>query len=814
MRKNLPVTEVEYVISDEMLIVSKTDPKGKIIDVNQAFVEASGFTARELIGQPHNIVRHPDMPPEAFENLWDTLKAGKPWAGAVKNRRKDGGFYWVLASVTPIWEAQQITGYTSIRSRLPADQREEAEHVYELLRSNRASAYRINAGMIRKKSVADIFAFFSGTLKARLVTLVALLGIFMLLIGAVGMTALRQVNLHAKSIYEDRAVPLAQLFEINDRMKDNESALFGAAVARRAGRPIGDVRGRINANADAISKVWAEYLATYLTPEEKSVADSFAVKRAAYVEKGLAPGLALLDGGNFEALNEYVASELGARFREAKVELDRLVAIQVKEAKFEFESGERSYLAAMWIVLLVIGVALVFGAIVGWHTTHAVTRPLARLNEILRLISQGNLANRIVLMRDDEVGEALRSVQAMQAQLAFAVEERRERGRLAVEEKAKALNEMAERVEQETAKAVGDVAATAGRAADNASLMNNSAELVGANSGSVAAAAEEALANAQTLTTAANHMNSSIAQIAGQIKSSRDLSIEAVSAMKNAQSIIAKLSNTASNVGTITDLISAIAGQTNLLALNATIEAARAGEAGRGFAVVASEVKSLAAQTAKATGEIAQQVSEIQGATQECVTSINAIGDVVQSVDEVSAQIAMAMEEQSQVTREITRTVQESTNAAREVATQIARVSAEARETGRRAAEIRDSSGEIAGKVDGLKTTLAHIVRTSTAEVNRRVQERVALNQSCQIEMRGSSCRAMVHDVSEKGTFRVDEIPNAELGAHVVVSVDAIGRGIRGVIDRIDQNGVLINCELSDAAQRNLQGLLSGRKAA
>ena len=85
------------------------------------------------MGQPHNIVRHPDMPPAAFQNLWDTIKAGKPWTGAVKNRRKNGDYYWVQASATPIWENGQITGYMSVRTKLPADQREEAERVYALI---------------------------------------------------------------------------------------------------------------------------------------------------------------------------------------------------------------------------------------------------------------------------------------------------------------------------------------------------------------------------------------------------------------------------------------------------------------------------------------------------------------------------------------------------------------------------------------------------------------------------------------------------------------------------------------------------------
>ena len=118
MRKNLPVTTNEYVLPDDTLIVSKTDTKGKLTYFNEQFVSASGFTEAELMGQPHNIVRHPDMPPAAFQNLWDTVQAGKPWSGAVKNRRKNGDYYWVQASATPIWENGQITGYMSVRTKI------------------------------------------------------------------------------------------------------------------------------------------------------------------------------------------------------------------------------------------------------------------------------------------------------------------------------------------------------------------------------------------------------------------------------------------------------------------------------------------------------------------------------------------------------------------------------------------------------------------------------------------------------------------------------------------------------------------------
>ena len=110
MRRNLPVTGQEYPLRDGMTIVSRTDLKGRITYVNDDFVEAAGFTLDELIGQPHNLVRHPDMPEQAFADLWQTLKAGRPWTGLVKNRRKNGDHYWVVANATPVLDGGQVTG--------------------------------------------------------------------------------------------------------------------------------------------------------------------------------------------------------------------------------------------------------------------------------------------------------------------------------------------------------------------------------------------------------------------------------------------------------------------------------------------------------------------------------------------------------------------------------------------------------------------------------------------------------------------------------------------------------------------------------
>jgi methyl-accepting chemotaxis protein len=132
-----PVTNIEVELKDSSSIVSKTDLKGIITYINRDFLEISGFTEQELIGKNHNLVRHPDMPPAAFQDLWDTVKAGKPWNGIVKNRCKNGDHYWVEANVAPVREGQHIIGYMSVRTKPTRVQISEAEHLYRQIRDGK-----------------------------------------------------------------------------------------------------------------------------------------------------------------------------------------------------------------------------------------------------------------------------------------------------------------------------------------------------------------------------------------------------------------------------------------------------------------------------------------------------------------------------------------------------------------------------------------------------------------------------------------------------------------------------------------------------
>ena len=178
---------------------------------------------------------------------------------------------------------------------------------------------------------------------------------------------------------------------------------------------------------------------------------------------------------------------------------------------------------------------------------------------------------------------------------------------------------------------------------------------------------------------------------------------------------VSELSKAASRIGDVVELINTIAGQTNLLALNATIEAARAGEAGRGFAVVAAEVKALAEQTAKATGEIGQQIGDIQAATQESVGAIKEISGTIEKLSEISSTIASAVEEQGAATQEISRNVQQAAQGTHQVSSHITDVERSASETGSASSQVLSAAQSLAGESDRLKSQVEKFLNTVRA---------------------------------------------------------------------------------------------------
>lgn len=241
---------------------------------------------------------------------------------------------------------------------------------------------------------------------------------------------------------------------------------------------------------------------------------------------------------------------------------------------------------------------------------------------------------------------------------------------------------------------------------EKAQEMGNSATSTQERSSNVAAGAEQALANVRTVASASEELSSSIEEINRQVSQSNDMAGVAADESRKTSEIIGELSAASERIGDVVDLINDVASQTNLLALNATIEAARAGDAGKGFAVVANEVKSLAAQTAKATEEIRQQVNAIQQVTGTAVDSITNIGEKVASFAEVSTMIAAAVEEQGAATAEIARNIDEASQGVADIASSIAQVSTNVGEISTSSEEILSISGDLAEQADSLRMTL------------------------------------------------------------------------------------------------------------
>jgi len=181
LRTNLPVTQVERHLEDGQYIVSKTDLKGRITYINRPFMEISGFDEGELLGKAHNVIRHPDMPPAAYADLWQTLQRGKPWRGMVKNRCKNGDFYWVEANANPIWEGDQIVGYMSLRTKPSRAQVQEAEHLYREMREGRATGMKVQEGsVVRAGLLGWLISLSQPNLKTRVYGLCGLFALCLL----------------------------------------------------------------------------------------------------------------------------------------------------------------------------------------------------------------------------------------------------------------------------------------------------------------------------------------------------------------------------------------------------------------------------------------------------------------------------------------------------------------------------------------------------------------------------------------------------------------------------------------------------------
>ena len=355
--------------------------------------------------------------------------------------------------------------------------------------------------------------------------------------------------------------------------------------------------------------------------------------------------------------------------------------------------------AAIAMVLLAISAVLLLAG--------AIARPLSRMTEAMQRLAGGNLDAEVPAVdRADEIGQLSAAFVAFKNSLIEAATLRADKAlneQRAAEQRRADMRKLADTFEKSVGNIVQVVSSASNELEAAAAMLTRTADTTQQLAGQVASSSEEASANVQSVATATDEMTSSVNEISRQAQDSRRIAQDAVTQAARTDSRMTELSAAAARIGDVVKLITAIAGQTNLLALNATIEAARAGEAGRGFAVVAAEVKTLAAQTAKATAEIGAQIGAVQAATVDSVAAIKEIGTTIGSLSQIAGAIALAVEEQDAVTREIGRNVTQAAAGSTQVANNIADVSRGAAETGSASNQVFASAQALADEGNKLK---------------------------------------------------------------------------------------------------------------
>jgi methyl-accepting chemotaxis protein len=689
MRVNLPVTEREHMLTPGTMIVSRTDLKGRITYVNQDFIDVSGFTEAELIGKAHNLVRHPDMPAAAFADLWATLDLGKPWSGLVKNRCKNGDFYWVVANVTPIRENGKVTGFMSVRNMPTREQVASAEVLYRRMREGKAAGLIVHRGRAISRFSRTFTAVTAGNSIATQGALLAATGAALptlagawaglvpwnsafMLAGGAATICFAAVFAYLSASVTRRAQALrTHLLKLSEGAtagyldigaEDEIGAIAEAAKSvhiklgfdiedtRRAALESGRIREALDRAGTNMMIADADNVIIYMNDSMRGT-----MERAAPILRQHFPDFdpARLVGSNIDVFHRKPSHQQGMLkhlngTHNAEIRIEGLT-FNLGVTPVADSGGRRVGTVVEWknrteeIAIETETADVVTAAVAGDFSRRI---NLADKSGFIREVGAG------VNMLLDTTAQGLTEAGSVLSALAEGNLTRRFAG-----EYGGIFSELKENSNT----AVDRLAALVAQIQETTDTITTAAKEIAAGNSDLSQRTEEQASNLQETAATMEELTSTVKQNAENARQANQLASSASEIAIKGGTVVGRVVDTMSAINDaskkIVDIISVIDGiafQTNILALNAAVEAARAGEQGRGFAVVATEVRNLAQRSASAAREIkgliGDSVEKVEAGSKLVADAGTTMDEVVRSVKRVTdimAEITAASVEQS-----------------------------------------------------------------------------------------------------------------------------------------------------------------------